>query len=489
MKFFGYEISLRKQQATPTQPGLMPISGSSRGWWPIIREPFIGAWQRNMEIRAESVLNYFAVYACVTMISDDISKMCLKLMQRDVDSDIGEEVFNPAFSPVLRKPNHYQNRILFIKQWIISKLIHGNTYILKERDNRNVVTQLYILDPYRVRVLVAPDGSVFYSLNADTLAGLVVDGRENVPVPASEIIHDINAPFYHPLCGVSPISACGLPALQGLNIERSAAKFFLSGSFPGGILTSPNEISDDQARDFKTYWDENFTGDNAGKVAVLSGGLTYQPLVVNAVDSQLIEQLKFTAEAICACFHVPPFMIGIGPMPAYNNIEALNQQYYSQCLQTHIEQVELALNEGLALPFSQTQSLEVEFELDDLLRMDTATKVKSWSDLVKGGIATPNEAREEFDLAAVAGGDSPYLQQQNYSLAALDKRDSASDPFATAARAQGPAQSQADGQSSSSVEGQDGQDGAGTAASKAAAAADRAMAALIRGIDHQRFLT
>jgi phage portal protein BeeE len=29
----------------------------------------------------------------------------------------------------------------------------------------------------------------------------------------------------------------------------------------------------------------------------------------------------------------------------------------------------------------------------------------------------------------VAGGDSPYLQQQNYSLAALAKRDSSPDPF------------------------------------------------------------
>jgi hypothetical protein len=29
----------------------------------------------------------------------------------------------------------------------------------------------------------------------------------------------------------------------------------------------------------------------------------------------------------------------------------------------------------------------------------------------------------------VQGGDTPYLQQQNYSLAALDKRDTSEDPF------------------------------------------------------------
>ena len=41
----------------------------------------------------------------------------------------------------------------------------------------------------------------------------------------------------------------------------------------------------------------------------------------------------------------------------------------------------------------------------------------------------PNEARAEIGLQPVAGGDTPYLQQQNYSLAALAKRDAKDDPF------------------------------------------------------------
>jgi phage portal protein BeeE len=32
-------------------------------------------------------------------------------------------------------------------------------------------------------------------------------------------------------------------------------------------------------------------------------------------------------------------------------------------------------------------------------------------------------------LPPVAGGDSPYMQQQNYSLEALAKRDTQEDPF------------------------------------------------------------
>ncbi|MCX7144357.1 MAG: phage portal protein, partial [Proteobacteria bacterium] len=47
------------------------------------------------------------------------------------------------------------------------------------------------------------------------------------------------------------------------------------------------------------------------------------------------------------------------------------------------------------------------------------------------GWMAPNEARAGENLRPAAGGDSPYLQQQNYSLAALAKRDTKADPFAT----------------------------------------------------------
>jgi phage portal protein BeeE len=127
-------------------------------------------------------------------------------------------------------------------------------------------------------------------------------------------------------------------------------------------------------------------------------------------------------------------MIGVGPMPSYTNIEALNQQYYSQALQGPIESIEALLDEGLGtvnVPGRPIGSLGTEFDLDDLLRMDTATKVKTAAEGLKG-IFTPNEARKKFDLPPKEGGDAVYLQQQNFSIEALDKRDQQDNPFSTA---------------------------------------------------------
>lgn len=419
---FGFEIT-RAKAPTLTEPrATTPYSG----WCGVIREPYTGAWQHNVAVDLQGVQTYSTVFACATLIASDIAKCRLRLVEQDTNG-IWNEVERAAFSPVLRKPNRYQIRIKFVEQWLLSKLLYGNAYVLKERDQRGIVISLYVLDPCRVRPLIAPDGSVYYQLGQNYLAGIL---EATATVPASEIIHDPMYTPWHPLIGVSPICACGLAAMQGLKIQGNSAAFFANGSNPGGVLTAPGAINDETAARLKAYWDANYTGANVGKVAVLGDGLKYEAMTVNAVDAQLIEQLKWTSETVCSVYHVPAYMVGVGPPPNYNNIEALNQQYYSQTLQELFESFELSLDEGLGLAPLKIGGVQLgtEFDIDDLLRMDSKTLVSTIKDGINAGALKPNEGRAKLNLPPVVGGDSPYLQQQNYSLAALNKRDTG-DPF------------------------------------------------------------
>jgi HK97 family phage portal protein len=414
MQIFGLTLArtsaLQQQQTALVEKQLQSVENSSRGWWPLIRESFAGAWQRNVEITLDNVTTHSTVFACATLTSSDVAKMRPRLVQQD-DDDIWNETDNASFSPVLRKPNHFQNRIQFNYGWVMSKQLHGNTYVLKERDGRQVVIAEYVLDPTRVRPMVAPNGDVYYELKKDLLSRLP---DEQYLVPASEIIHDLQNAMFHPLVGLSPIYACGLAAIQGLNIQHSSSKFFKNGSNPGGVLTAPGAISQATADRMKAYWEANFTGDNTGKVAVLGDGLKYEKMGITAVDAQLIDQLKWTSENVCSAFHVPPYMVGVGPPPNYNNIEALNQQYYSQCLQILIESIELCQDEGLGLTEGDIASKRygVEFDIDDLLRMDSATMMQTIKN--GAGIIAPNEGRRKLNLRPVVGGNSPMTQQQNY---------------------------------------------------------------------------
>jgi HK97 family phage portal protein len=416
MRLFGLEITRTKAATTD----LITHVPGPYSWWPVVKEPFAGAWQRHVSTPIEDALAHPTFWACVTLIAGDVAK-CRPMLVEEDSHGIETEVDNPAYSPVLRRPNHYQNRIQFYTYWMLSKLTRGNTYALKERDNRGVVTALYLLDPTRVQPLVAPtSGNVYYALQQDALAGVT---EASLVVPAREIIHDIAFAPYHPLCGVSPVYACGHAAMQALTIQNNATRLFRSGAQTGGILTAPGTIGPEDQKKLEAWWTANYTGpENIGRVAVLGGGLKFEkPTTMSFVDAQLIDQLKWDDEKICAVFHVPPYKVGVGPLPSYNNVDALGLDYYGDCLQLPLESIELCLTEGLEMK----PRLSVEFDLEALSRMDAVQKMDTATKGVVGGIYSPNEARAKFNLKPVKGGDTPYLQQQNYSLAALDRRDTA----------------------------------------------------------------
>jgi HK97 family phage portal protein len=412
VQIFGLEITKAGQKTLNSVP-------EGRGWWPLVREPFSGAWQRNEELSQDACLAFHAVFACHTLICSDVSKLRVKLVSQQ--GSIWQETSNPAFSPVLRKPNSFQNRIQFFENWVNSKLSRGNTYVLKQRDGRGVVVALYVLCPDRVKPLVSDDGQVFYQLMVDNLA----DVTQDVIVPAREIIHDRFNCLFHPLVGISPLYASALAATHGINIQRSGARLAANGVRPSGILTAPGRIDPDQAKTVKEVWETQYAGPSGStKIAILGDGMKFEALTMTAEDAQLIEQLKYTAEVVCSTYHVPPYKIGIGQQPTYNNVQALNVEYYSQCLQVHLESIELCLDEGLGIGegvVTNGQIYGIEFDTDNLLRMDALTQMDV---LEKSkGKLTVNEQRATLSKPPVEGGDTVYLQEQDHSLEWLAKRD------------------------------------------------------------------
>jgi phage portal protein BeeE len=156
--------------------------------------------------------------------------------------------------------------------------------------------------------------------------------------------------------------------------------------------------------------------------------MKYEKIAMSHVEGQMIENLKWSAEVVCSVYHVPPYKVGVGALPSYNNVQALSLEYYSQGLQSHLEEIEEGLDHALGIGVGV--GLGTEFDTDNLLRMDSVTAITAIRDAIGAGVMAPNEGRARLDLKPVKGGESPYLQQQNYSLAALAKRDAQDDPFA-----------------------------------------------------------
>lgn len=405
MRIFGLEVR-RVEKALHPVPDY-------RGGWRRILEPFAGAWQQNVEEKRGTLLCYPTLYACLSRISQDIGKLPF-LLKEEMNDGTWKVVENTAYSPVLRKPNHYQTAQQFRESWSLSKLQDGNTYVLKQRDERNVVVKLYVLDPDRVQPMVSDSGDVFYKINypaSENLLPLEYPSKELI-IPAREIIHDRMNCFHHQLIGVPPLCAAYWPAVKNLRILKSSSEFFGNHAQPGGILTAPAGMTEKDAEQVKAYWQENYSGNNAGKVAVIGADMKFTAFAMKSADSQLVEQMRYSDEQICQPFGIPPFKIGIGSIPAGLGVDAINQLYYADALQSHIESMETLLDDGLKIE----RPLGVELDLWPLLRMDVGKQAEVETKLTGGGIKTPNEGRFAFGLSPLEGGDTVYMQQQDFPL-------------------------------------------------------------------------
>lgn len=411
MKIFGLTIQRTKALNLSAVP--------QRGWFRLIKEAFTGAWQQNVTESRSELICYPTLYACIMRIATDLGRLpfCLKQKQ---PSGVWTEIDNPAYSPVLRKPNSWQTAQQFREHWSVSKLTQGNAYGLKRRDSRNVVTDIYILDPCRVQPMVTDSGAVYYQLQTDALNTLPPNyPTDKLLVPASEIIHDRCITIHHPLVGVPPLSAAYWPAVKNLKILKSSAEFFANNAQPGGILTAPAGMSDDDAKLVKEYWDTVVAKD-PGKIQVIGADMKFTSFAMKGADSQLVEQMRYSDEQVCQPFGIPPFKIGIGLLPANMDVDSINLMYYDGALSTHIEAMENLLDEGLAIP----NNLGIWMDLDPLLRMDVGKQAEVETKLVSGKIKTPDEGRAKFNLAPTGGGNTIWGQQQDYPLGMLADRAS-----------------------------------------------------------------
>jgi len=368
-----------------------------------VHEPFPGAWQMNKECWGPQGV-FSAVFACITIIAGDIAKLP-PLIYRTLPNGAREPAPAHPAQRVLEKPNSYQTRVDFWGQFMSCALFAGNTYVLLVRDERGVVTQMHILDPRRVTVNVAPDGSVFYYIGAiDQLAQLL----KTEYIPARDIMHHRLLTLNHPMIGITPLYAAGVSAMTGQTIQQNSFAFFANMSRASGVLTAPGKISPELATRLKSEWDTNFKGGQMGRTAVLGEGMKWEPLTISAADAQLIEQLRWSVEDVARCFRVPSYMLTDANRISFKNAEQLARQYYAQTLQYHIESIETRIDAA----FDLTGDVYCEFDLSALLRMEFDARMAAYQTAIQSGVLAINEARKLEQLPPAEGGEEPLVQMQ-----------------------------------------------------------------------------
>jgi HK97 family phage portal protein len=326
------------------------------------------------------------VYGCVTRIADVMSTMPVDHLTRL--SGVQREVSPRA--GWLDRPNVDTDWASLMVQVVWSWLIDGNVFLAPIRNGFGRVSELWVLDPTRVRLERKMPGQA---------VAVEVDGRPF----AGELIH---LPAYlrpGQVRGVNPIENARVALGLGMSAQRYGAGFFDNSAVPAVVLLSKQEMNADQKDDIRNNWNRRHQGKSGG-VGVLTGDIAVQQLTIAPEQAQFLETRRFSAAEIAAnLFHVPPDMVGVavdGSSLTYQNMETRWTEFVRSACQPWMTRFERAVSWHL-LPRPQY----VKFVPDVYLRADTKTRYETHAIGVQGKFLTPNEARELEDRPPLDGGD------------------------------------------------------------------------------------
>jgi HK97 family phage portal protein len=390
-------------------------SQANPAWWGNGDRGPLGSWQmnRNGPQGHLELVAFSAVYACVNTIASDVAKLPIEIYK--VDQKTGARTLQRAdyYAALFREPNQYQTHADLLYAFAQSYLLQGNAYCyMGKRNGRGETIELHVLNPYRVKPMIAFDGSVFYECGEDFLAGIT----PNTVVPERDMIHH-RLPLLpgYPLVGVTPIFAAAASSAVGIKILQDSQQFFANSARPSGLLQSTINLGDEQKRKAKEEWDIAYRGREYGKVAILPNGLDWKPITITAQDAQLIEQLRWSVEDVARVFRVPTFMLGDVSKVTYRNSEQLARAYLTGCLASHIE----ALEERFERAFQFPLDYEIKFDLTQLLRTEIDIRYAAYQQSLNAGWQSINEVRAQEGLEPVVGGEVPRVQMQYVPIDAV----------------------------------------------------------------------
>jgi HK97 family phage portal protein len=278
----------------------------------------------------------------------------------------------------------------------VHRLLWGNHYSEKVRDGAGRIKYLMPLDPARVKVGRASDGTKVFEI-------LKADGR-TIPATSTEVFH-LPGLGHNGNHGVSPIQLASQAIGLSMAAERHGARFFGSGTSLSGVLTTDQRLNPQQADALKARWQAKMAGPNrAHEIAVLDSGAAFQPVSMPNTDAQFIESRGFQTNEICRWYGVPPYMVGdVEKSTSWGT--GIEQQGIGFVVYTLRPDWLVPTEQRVTKELLQDPKVYARYNVEGLLRGDSTARANFYQIMRNIGAYSVNEIRAYEKLPPVDGGD------------------------------------------------------------------------------------
>lgn len=340
-----------------------------------------------------SATNLPTAYRCINLISDTIASMPIAVKKRSAKGKT-LEVKNHPINLLFQDKNSRTDKFTFIKMLVQSVICKGNgfAYIKRSQDGT----------PMKLIFLESSDVTINYMKETDTLYYQVSFLKNGSRIEPYNMLH-FKMYSNNGIQGISLLANARRTLSLAAATDSQAKSFFENGASLNGIINSTTQLSAKQRQEILSSWNTTYSNGGRG-IAVLQGNLSYQPISLNAADSQMVEARQLNNTDIATFFGVPAAMLNIKGFSSYSSLEDTQNFFLTTTLLPYIKMLETELDKKL-LNDNET-NLKVIFDSESILRTNKTALADYYTKLVTNGLMTANEARQQLGLPAIDGADS-----------------------------------------------------------------------------------
>ena len=384
------------------------------------RDPVIADWfggansATGMSVTADSAMRVTAVYRAVSILAQTYASLPIGVYRYLDNGGKERDRKHPLDHVLTLRPNRWQTSFEWREMMAGHFALRGRCYSEIISTGGKAVAELLPLHPDRVRPFRAPDGRLAFEY-------MPHDGPRRIILQ-----HEMH--FMHGLTTgsdgitpLSPIGACREAIGLALATEEHGARLFGNGTRLGGVLKMPGRLKDADARNsLLKSWKDAYSGvRNTGRTALLEDGLEWQALGMTNEDAQFLESRKLQIAEIARIFGVPLHMLSELDRSTNNNIEHQGMEYVIHTVRPGAIRREEAMERDL-LSSSGQMTHCIWFDLDGLMRGDSAARASFNGSMLQNGVFSRNEVRiSEGKNPVEKDGMDDYTVQTNMAMIQL----------------------------------------------------------------------
>lgn len=353
-------------------------------------------WQRALQVST--------VFACVRVIANGVAQVSWPLYLTDGRSK-AKATEHPLYALLNTAPNKDQTAFDFRRTLVFHLCLTGNAYVWVGRvGTRREVRVMEIIEPGRVTVIRAKDGTLTYSIRAD-------DGAVQV-FGETEIWH-VRGPSWNGWQGMDAIKLARDAIGLAISTETSQADYHKNEAKVSGLLSTEGTLSKEKFEFLSAWLDKHSTGgDRAGKPLVMDMDAKFTPFRMTGVDAQHLETRKHQIEEVCRSYGVLPIMVGHSDKTAtYASAEQMFIAHVIHTMTPWYAMLEQSADLHLLTNEERAQGYYTKFNANAMMRGAAKDRGEFYAKALGAGghgtaYLTPNEVRDLEDRDPIEGGDT-----------------------------------------------------------------------------------